>query len=93
MTFLDTILYLCVQVASQCVTVWACGRVLSCKHIHPAVRNFLACFMVIRHMVAFDMWMCCFVWCVYIMWMGCFVQCVYSGILWSFAKVNARSIV
>ncbi len=70
MTITSVILHLCLQVASQCVTVYACKQVLSCKHIHPVVRKSTAIFLLSRHMVATDLWMCSLFWCMY-SWVLC----------------------
>ena len=57
MTHLEAILSLWLQVACVWVNVWACRQVLSCKHMHPAVRNTVAVLIVTRNMMTTDMWM------------------------------------
>ena len=70
MTLASAILCLCLHAGSQCVTVWACKQVLSCKRIHPVVRKTTVIFLLSRHIVATDLWMCSFIWCMY-SWMLC----------------------
>ena len=55
----------CLLAASHCVTLLACSHTLACKSIHPVVRTTVASFLVLRHIVATDAWMCVFVMCVY----------------------------
>ena len=55
----------CLLAASHCVTLLACSHTLSCKSIHPVMRTTVASFLVLRHIVATDAWMCVFVMCAY----------------------------
>ena len=70
MTVDSMILHLCLQVASQCATVYACTRVLQCQHIDPVVRKVMVTYLLSRHIVATDLWMCIFFWSMY-SWMLC----------------------